>query len=175
MINVAQAKQNFLIIDNQFEDCGVAAQSYGTGLNHVLAGNTSNRTGGFFAIGLIYIHFQPGWQIQLLNNRIIEGNIYRAGTSRPVLSEEAAIGVHAYRSDGRPGTPPLARAIVVRGNRLEQDAHIEIKSAPSASPGVRDVIVEGNVVGASRIGLLIERGVDSTLVRNNVIERKLNR
>jgi Pectate lyase superfamily protein len=175
VITVAQAKENYLIIDNQFEDCGVAAQSYGTGLNHVIAGNTSNRTGGFFAIGLSYLHFQPGWQIQLLNNRIIEGNIYRAGLSRNVLSEESAIGIHAYRSEIRPGAPPLARAMVVRGNRLEQDAHIEIKGSSSVAPGVRDVIIEWNTIGASRIGLFIDQGVVSALERNNVIERRITK
>ena len=175
VITVAQAKQNYLIIDNQFEDCGIAAQSYGTGLNHVIAGNTSNRTGGFFAIGLTYAHFQPSWQVQLLNNRIIEGNIYRAGPSRSVLSEESAIGVHAYRIQLQSVSPPLARAIIVRGNRLEQDAHIEIKGSSSASPGVRDVVIEGNTIGASRIGLLIDHGVVSALERNNVIERRIGK
>lgn len=174
VITVTQARQNYLIIDNQFEDCGVAAQSFGTGLNHVLAGNTSNRTGGFFAIGLFYSHFQPSWQIQLLNNRIVEGNIYRAGPSRSVLSEEAAIGVHAYRSRLQSVAPPLARAIIARGNRLEQDAHIEIKGT-SAPPGVRDVVIEGNAIGASRIGVSIDQGVASVLERNNVIERRIGK
>lgn len=175
VITVTQARENYLIIDNQFEDCGVAAQSYGTGLNHVIADNTSNRTGGFFAIGLMYGHFQPSWQIQLLNNRIIEGNIYRAGPSRSVLSEESAIGVHAYRSDTRPGTPPLARAIVVRGNHLEQDAHIEIKGSLSVAPGIRDIVVEANTIGASRTGLWIDPGVVSVLERGNVVERRIGR
>jgi hypothetical protein len=173
VITVTQAKQNYLIIDNQFEDCGVAAQSFGTGLNHVIAGNTSNRTGGFFAIGLFYSHFQPSWQIQLLNNRIVEGNIYRAGPSRSILSEES--GVHAYRIQLQSVAPPLARAIIVRGNRLEQDAHIQIKGSSAASPGVRDVVIEGNTIGASRIGLSIDHGVASALERNNVIERKIGR
>lgn len=175
IITVVQARQNYLIVGNDFEDCGIAAQSYGTGLNHVIADNTSRRTGGFFAIGLFYAHFQPSWQAQLLNNRIIEGNIYRAGTSRSILSEESAIGVHAYRTDIRPGSPPLARAVIVRGNRLEQDAHIEIKGSLAAAPGVRDVIIEGNFIGASRIGLLIDHGVASALERNNLVERRIGR
>jgi hypothetical protein len=79
VITVAQMQQNYLIIDNMFEDTGVAAQTYGTALNHVFAGNRSVRTGGFFAIGGIYFHFQPGWQLQLLDNQIIEGNVYQAG------------------------------------------------------------------------------------------------
>lgn len=175
VVTVVQARQNYLIVGNEFEDCGVAAQSYGTGLNHVIADNVSRRTGGFFAIGLVYGHFQPSWQVQLLNNRIVEGNIYRAGTSRSALSEESAIGVHAYPTDLKPGSPPLARAIIVRGNRLEQDAHIEIKAALPTTPGVRDVVIENNVIGASRIGLSIDRSAASVLERGNVIAQRIGR
>ncbi|MBC9879332.1 hypothetical protein G8O24_18490 [Bradyrhizobium sp. INPA01-394B] len=174
-ITVVQARQNYLVVGNQFEDCGVAAQSYGTGLNHVIADNTSHRTGGFFAIGLFYNHFQPSWQVQLLNNRIVEGNIYRAGASRSVLSEESAIGVHAYRTDIKPGSPPLVRAIILRGNRLEQDAHIEIKGSLPNAHGVRDVVIEDNFIGASRVGLTIDDGVTSAIERRNVIERRIGR
>ena len=90
----------------------------------------------------------------------IEGNIYRAGLSRNVLSEESAIGVHAYQGEIRQGAPPLARAMVVRGNRLEQDAHIEIKGSSSVAPGVRDVIIEWNgqpVDNATTLRLMIGR------------------
>src|SRR6202030_1853143 len=74
LITVAQAQLNYLIIDNSFEDTGVAAQSFGTAVGHVIAGNRATRSSGFFAIGLAYGHFQPSWQVQLLDNRIIEGN-----------------------------------------------------------------------------------------------------
>src|SRR6202035_2676644 len=47
MITVAQMQQNYLIVDNLFQDAGVAAQSFGTALNHVFAGNRSVRTQGF--------------------------------------------------------------------------------------------------------------------------------
>lgn len=36
-ITITQAQQNYLIIDNDFEDTGVAAQTYGTALGHVIA------------------------------------------------------------------------------------------------------------------------------------------
>ncbi|PZA13619.1 hypothetical protein DNX69_04505 [Rhodopseudomonas palustris] len=175
IVDVTLARENFLIVGNRFEDCGVAAQSYGTGLNHVIADNISIRTGGFFAIGLVYSHVQPGWQIQLLDNHIVEGNIYRAGTSRAVLSEESAIGVHAYRIGAASSETVLTRAVIVRGNRLDEDAHLEIKSAPSIHPAVRDVVIEDNVVGASRIGIYIDRGVTAILQRNNLIERRIGK
>ncbi|HWM46460.1 MAG TPA: glycosyl hydrolase family 28-related protein [Xanthobacteraceae bacterium] len=173
-ITIAQAHQNYLIVENSFEDSGVAAQTYGIGLDHVIAGNTSTRTGGFFAIGLTYSHFQPNWHIQLLDNRIIEGNVFRIkGTT--AVSEEAAIGVHAYQAETRRGRPPLGHAIIVRGNRLEQDAHIELKGASAASPGLRDIIVEDNTMGASRTGLIVDAGVASWLGRRNVLERLIPR
>lgn len=175
VISITQMQQNYLVIDNQFEDSGVAAQSFGTALNHVFAGNRSTRTSGFFAIGLSYGHFQPSWQVQLLDNRIIEGNVYRAGPHREALSEEAAVGVHAYQSEQKPGAPPLTRAIIVRGNQLENDAHIEIKGFSTASPGVRDVVVESNVIGASRVGILADNGVAWWLNRRNVVKQRLTK
>jgi hypothetical protein len=174
-ISVAQAQQNYLIVENQFQDAGVAAQTFGTGLNHIFADNTSTRTSGFYAIGLFYAHFAASWQMQFLNNRITEGNVYRAGPHREAFSEEAAVGVHAYQTENKPGAPPLARAIVIRGNRLEQDAHIEIKGFSAASPGVRDVVIEANTIGASRVGIRVDSGVASWLNRRNIVKQRLTK
>ena len=174
-ITIAQAQQNYLIVGNSFEDTGVAAQSYGTGLGHVIAANRSTRSSGFAAFGMIYGHFQPGWQIQILDNHVIEGNVYRAGPERSVISNEATITVQANQTTREAGRPPLLQAVIVRGNRLDQDAHIEIKGFSTASPGVRDVVVEANTIGASRIGLLVDRGVALLLSRRNVEERRIAR
>jgi hypothetical protein len=175
LVTIVQAQLNYLIIDNTFEDTGVAAQSFGTAVGHVIAGNRSTRSSGFYAIGLSYGHFQPSWQVQLLDNRIIEGNVYRAGPPREALSEEAAVGVHAYQTETKPGGPPLARAIIIRGNQLEQDAHIELKGFSQASPGIRDVVVEANTIGASRVGLQVDGGVASLLQRRNLIKQRIGR
>lgn len=175
VITVAQAQQNYLVIGNSFEDTGVAAQSFGTAIGHVIAGNRATRSSGFFAVGLDYGHFQPSWQVQLLDNRIIEGNVYRAGPPREDLSEEAAVGILAYQAAKTPGAPPLARAIIIRGNRLEQDAHVEVKGFSPASPGVRDVVIEANTIGPSRIGLRVDAGVAYWLGRRNTIEPRITR
>jgi hypothetical protein len=171
VITVAQMQQNYLIIDNLFEDSGVAAQTYGTALNHVFAGNRSVRTGGFFLIGGLYFHFQAGWQLQLLDNQIIEGNVYQAGPDRQVSSGEAVVGIYGRQPDAKQGRPALLRAIVVRGNRLEQDSHIEIKGVSVASPGIRDIIVEANTIGASRVGLSMDRAIAGLVERRNIVNR----
>ena len=171
MVTIAPMRQNYLIVGNLIEDAGIGAQSFGIALNHVFAGNQSIRTSGFFAIGLDYLHFQPSWQVQFLDNRIVEGNVYRAGPQREALSREAAVGVLAFQATKQPDQPPLARAIIIRRNQLERDAHIEIKGYSPASPGVRDVIIEDNAIAASRVGLSVDKGVAWWLARRNEINR----
>ena len=172
-ITIVPAHQNYLIVDNSFEDTGVGAQIFGTGIGHVIAGNRSTRTSGFAAIGLIYGHFQPCWRIQILDNHIFEGNVYRAGPDRDVISNEALIFVRANQTAAGSGTPPLVQAVIVRGNRLDQDAHIQVEGFSAASPGVRDVVIEANSTGPSRTGLVIDRGVASWLARRNIEGRRI--
>lgn len=167
-VTIVQAQENYLVIGNSFEDTGVGAQSFGTAIGHVFADNRSNRTSGFAAIGLSYGHLQPSWRIQMLDNHIIEGNVYRAGPDRNVISNEAMIFIRANQTGNAPGRPPLVQSVVVRGNRLDQDAHIRIEGFSTASPGVRDVVVEANDIGPSRVGLAIDHGVASWLARRNV-------
>lgn len=174
-ITVVQAQQNYLIIDNFFEDTGVAAQSYGTALGHVIAGNRSNRTSGFAVFGLSYGHFQPSWRVQILDNQILEGNVYRAGPDRNVISNEAAIIVRGNQTVTEAGRPPLVQGVIVRGNRLEQDAHLDIRGFSASSPGVRDVVVEANTTGPSRVGMLIDRGVVAWLGRRNIEEQRIRK
>ncbi len=166
-ITIVQAHENYLVIGNSFEDTGVAAQSFGTAIGNVFAQNRSNRTSGFAAIGLSYGHFQPCWHAQFLDNHILEGNVYRAGPDSHVLSNEAMIFIRANQNAAVPGRPPLVWAVIVRGNRLDHDAHIRVEGFSAASPGVRDVIIEANDIGPSRVGLLVDRGVASVLTRNN--------
>ena len=167
-ITVVQAQQNYLVVDNAFEDTGVGAQSFGSAIGHVIAGNRSNRTSGFAAIGLSYGHLQPCWQVQILDNHILEGNVYRAGPDRNVFSNEASVFVRANQQATTAGQPPLVQAVIVRGNQLDQDAHIRIEGFSAASPGIRDIVVEANSIGPSRVGLVIDRGVASYLARRNV-------
>lgn len=171
VVTIVQMHQNYLVVGNTFEDVGVAAQFYGTGLNHVLAGNVSVRTGGFFSRGMFYHHFQPSWQIQMLDNRITEGNTYQSGPDRTTASGEALIAVQAVRPQTYMKQPPLVRAVIVRGNKMDDDSHIEVTGVSPVFPGVRDVVVEDNIIAASRVGLVIDRGVQWSTERRNIVKR----
>lgn len=169
VVSIVQMQRNYLIVGNRFEDTGVAAQTYGTAIDHVIADNVSTRTGGFFARSGIYFHFQPNWRIQLLGNRIVEGNVYQSGPDRQIASGEALVAVQAVRPGPKLDWPPQARAIVVRGNRLDDDAHVEVTGGPPGFPGARDVVIEQNTIAASRVGLVIDQGVQWWVERNNTV------
>ena len=85
--------RQWLILDNDFSDTGVAVQIYGASLEHIIAGNRSARTAGFHNFGMNYGGFQPSWFVQWLDNEILEGNIYHADHDNRCLSGEAHFGV----------------------------------------------------------------------------------
>lgn len=171
VITIVKAQLNYLIVDNLFEDTGPAVQVFGTALNHVIAGNRSVRSMGFLATGLYYDALQPCWQVQLLDNRIVEGSVYRAMSDRKDLAYEAAVMVQGLQPTNAPGRPPLVQSIIVRGNQLDEDAHIAVRGYSAPSPGVRDVVVEANRIGASRVGLVVDAGVAFHLARRNSVGR----
>jgi len=149
IVSISPLQRNYFVIENTFEDTGLAFQTYGTGLDHIVAGNVSRRTAGFFIYGSHYHHFQPDWHIQLIGNRLEGGNVYRAGQNHHTFSGNSVIAIYGDQEKDEPNQPPLAQAIVVRGNDLSDDNVIEIKGRSKLSPGVRDVIIEKNF-GAGR-------------------------
>jgi hypothetical protein len=157
VLTIAPIQQNYLFVDNTFTDTGVALQYYGTSINHVAAGNKSTRTGGFLNLGTWYHHYQPTWYCQFLGNEIQEGNVYRSGPNNATLSGEAIIGTLGLQRP--PNTAPLALASILRGNHLYSNAHLEVNGGNDpAAPGVRDVVVEKNVVENADVGLLMTAG-----------------
>jgi hypothetical protein len=166
VLTIAAIQQNYLFIENEFTDAGVALQYYGTSINHIAAGNKSTRTGGFFNMGIWYNHYQPSWYCQFLDNEILEGNVYRSGSNNSLLSGEAIIGTIGGQKP--PNTAPLALASILRRNHLHSNAHLEVSGGDNpAAPGVRDVVVEDNVVENAEVGLLMSAGAVKILERGN--------
>jgi hypothetical protein len=165
VLTITMLQQNYLFIDNEFSDAGVALQFYGTSVDHVVAGNKSTRTGGFFNSGRWYQHYQPSWYIQFLDNRIVEGNVYRSGSNNAVFSGEAVLGSMGYQRP--PNRAPLALGAVLRRNVLESNAHIEVSGVSAEAPGIRDVVIENNTVENADVGVTIDAGAVGVLMRGN--------
>lgn len=170
IVTVTGMQQNYLFVDNEFSDAGIALQYYGTSINHVASGNQSTRTVGFYNSGRWYRHYQPSWYCQFLDNQILEGNVYRGGANNALLSSEAFLGTLGLQKP--PNTTPLALAAIHRRNHLHSNAHLEITGGGNpAAPGTRDVIVENNIVENADVGLLIDAGVVGVLEHGNVFKQ----
>ena len=168
IITITMMQQNYIFTDNEFVDAGIGIQFYGTSVGHIMSGNKSTRTGGFLASGRWYRHYQPSWYCQFLDNEIIEGNTYRSGSNNAIQSGEAVIGVYGFQKE--PNTAPLSIGTVVRRNHLHSNSHIEVIGVSKKSPGIRDVIVENNIIENADRGIVIDEGSKDTLFRGNIFK-----
>ena len=56
---------------------------------------------------------------------------------------------------------------IVRQNRLQSNARVHVGGSGNELPSVRDVIVEGNSIAATDVGIQVDRATDRVLVRAN--------
>jgi hypothetical protein len=159
---IAWLLHHWLVLDNDFADVGIAIQFYGASIEHIAAGNRCVRSAGYHNFGMSYNGVQPSWFVQWLDNEINEGNIYRADHDQIRLSGDSHLGV--YGLIGAQWRLPITVGTVLRRNRLHNNASIVLGSeARSAKPVplgrtdplVTDVVVEGNTVEDSDLGVCI--------------------
>lgn len=166
VVTITPIQRNYLFIENQFQDAGVAIQFYGTSVNHVIAGNKATRAGSFYNSGRWYEHYQPSWFNQFFDNEIVDGNIYGVGPNNAIFSGDAVVGTYGVQK--APNQTPLSLGSVFRHNKLRGNAHIEVIGLDSKAPGVQDVIIENNTVENAAIGMKIDGGVRGLVARGNV-------
>jgi pectate lyase-like protein len=166
VVTITPLQRNYLFIENQFQDAGVAIQFYGTSVNHVVAGNKATRAGSFYSSGRWYQHYQPSWFNQFFDNEIVDGSIYRGGPNNATFSGEAVLGTYGLQR--APNPTPLSLGTVFRRNKLRGNAHIEVVGVDPRAPGVQDVIVENNTVENASVGLKIDGGVTGLVARRNI-------
>jgi uncharacterized protein YdeI (BOF family) len=91
----------------------------------------------------------------MLGNKLAGGSGYGARVNGPASIAVATTG----NNDRYSG--PLARAMVIRGNTLFDQAVISLDG------NVTDAIVEGNSISRSPQGIRINTGVTNAVIRNN--------
>ena len=156
MICITMHQGHYLVIGNDFADCG-PMQFFGTAVENVVAGNTGARMSGFRGIGLWYDGYQPNWFCEFRGNAITEGNYYHWASAADSLLE-----ITGYRHT--PYLGPMNLGAVVRGNRLEGNAHISVDG------DTRDAVVEGNRVAHAEQGVFVSRSATNVWVGANAFE-----
>lgn len=167
-----------LFINNDFTDAGVALQLYGNAIEHILAGNKSTRTAGFHNFGMNYSDgIQPNWYIQWLGNEIKEGNVYWGDHDNSRLSGEAHLGVYAFPPSDNWQTP-LTLGTILRGNKLDNNAHVMLGCEWSTPPNVarkgrhiRDVLVENTSITDADMGIYAFGVCEGLVLRGNQFTR----
>lgn len=162
--SITRAQQNYLLIGNDFSDASIAIQFYGISIGHIAAESTSARAGGFHLMGKEYFGVQPSWYCQFLDNTITEGNGMTGPWNNvpPVESHISAWGRETLRGKVIVEmTWPMARCAVIRGNRLQNNAHLELRGTLS------DAVVENNTVENADLGLRVEEKVKWAVIRAN--------
>jgi len=168
VITITMLHENYLFIGNRFEDAGIGLQYYGTTVNCIAAGNTATRAGGFYNSGRWYHGYQPSWRCQFLDNEILEGNCYRFGPDNATGAGLSFIG--SWGLQYGQNTAPLALCSVLRRNRLHNNAKIDLRGVSSTHPGLSHVLVEGNRVADSMVGIYMDGGCKDVLLRGNRFE-----
>ncbi|WP_115669930.1 hypothetical protein [Ciceribacter selenitireducens] len=149
-------QENFLIVDNAFEDVG-SAQIFGTGHGHVFSDNRSLRSSGFAAISLDCRHPQPNFYIQFLGNETLSAGFRRS-------AEIAAIGRQFKGNDTLP-----TFGLVIRDNRLRAASSIRVNGGSAAVPAVRGVLIEQNRIENTDTGIEVGPGVEELVLRDNAM------
>jgi hypothetical protein len=165
IVTIVPARTRHLYIDNYFSDVGIAVQLYGTALESYVVGNVSERSGGFVDWALWYHHVQASWGTQFLDNRILDGNVYRGGSNAATEAGDSILG--AFVAPWRHNRTPLIRGTIIRGNRLEGNAHIEINGRSTDFASVKDVIVEANSIEHADVGIVLHGLLEGVYQRKN--------
>ncbi|HEY3332271.1 MAG TPA: LamG-like jellyroll fold domain-containing protein [Capsulimonadaceae bacterium] len=167
IISITMLQRNYLFVGNSFTDAGVAIQMYGMAVGNIASGNTTARTDGYHNFGMNYHGVQPSWYIQWLDNRITDGTVYSGGHDQSVWMDEAHLAVQALDTRVTP-LAPVTLCAIVRGNKLDDSAHIEIGTGNHAEvPLTEEVVVEQNVVKNALYGLKVARMTAGVYSREN--------
>jgi hypothetical protein len=159
IVSIVPFRGRNIFVENRIEDAG-RLQLFGSAADVIVADNITSRADGLLAWGLI----QHGWgwhpifRCQFIGNTVTGGAGYGARVSGP-----PSIGVVTTGNDSR-YTGPLARAVVIRGNTLDDQAVITLDGT------VTDVVVEGNKVSGSPVGVGVGPEVTSTIVGENAFQ-----
>ena len=141
-ILITKTQRNYIISGNSFDEVGVSVQIFGTAYNHIIEGNTTRMGGGYVVVGLIYGGFQPSYSIQLLNNTIENGAHMSFDMDGAPLPAKARFGANASAST--PLSAPLVSSIVIRKNRLVQNAYFDLSDRTPGRNGIEFVLFDMN-------------------------------
>jgi hypothetical protein len=191
VVSVGPYRRDVVVHANESQDCNVGVQLWGGGFNYIIDGNTTTRSGGFWAASAEYNRpkphfiqaFLPCYFTQWLDNTVHHPMAY-AEQNTDSVTMWGMIGILTRDTVTTPDASILNFGNLFRGNQLSDGARIALTyfggkhrgeaetALKTARPPVGlDNVIEGNTISDSRVGIEIEPGYEGTLVRTNTMNR----
>jgi hypothetical protein len=173
IVGITWMRGRYLFVGNEAIDAGIAIQLYGVAFESIVAGNRSVRAGGFQSHAARYLGnynvpvtqgIQPQMFVQYLDNHVLEGSSYHMGQN-----QGSVVGLRAF-APTKDWQWPMALGFVFRRNRLDSHARLRFLTPGDGVALVEDVIVDGNAVKRSAVGVEIGRRSTRVLLNNNVFQ-----
>ncbi len=157
VINIGSFRRRFIYLGNTAFDSSCALQFYGSMIEGIFSENTTRRTGGYNADAMTG---ESNWYNQFFHNTIETGNAYR-GPRNEVPPIDAQLGLLAYGDGNGKQKYPLIRACVLRNNRLQCSAKINVMGS------VHDSLIESNHIAEADRGIVVSESARNIVLRNN--------
>lgn len=179
IVCVNQNVRDWLMVGNHFADA-TSVQIYGIGFNMLLAENVIERIGGagtaMYGVGFWHggddgRATEPEFFVQMLNNKIIEAKRFEfRDWHQPERMYSIGTGALGFNAGGRDPhwQYPFIISGIIRNNQIS-GGHIALSAGgrnPNA-PLIDDVIIEGNQLHKSHLGILIPKLTSGILLRGN--------
>ncbi|PTQ89772.1 pectate lyase-like protein [Agitococcus lubricus] len=139
-IIICPLQENYIIVNNTISDAAIGIQLYGTGLNHVVYGNTSIRTGGINLLGLWYGGYQSAWYTLVAHNAL-----YGSANTRKFNPTRTDLHTSNITVEARPRSTDelnLVYGIVIRNNQLYQNNGVSIIGSQNARKNMDAIFVD---------------------------------
>ena len=159
---------------NSAEDVSVLFQMWGALYDCTFDGNTVKRSQGMWGLG--------GWFVQWLGNSLDTAVTFHAGIGPSGRSPEggAEYGYIGFTIAGRLTELgrrfEYVRGVVFRGNRLSRGHRVLVtwrygpKQPPANAIVARDVVVDGNQIAHTPVGIELDANVEGAVVAGNRFE-----
>lgn len=183
--SIGPYRRDVVAYRNQSQDASVGVQLWGGGYNYIIDGNKTTRTSGFWGTSAEYNKpntrlqhtFLPIYFTQWLNNTITQPFSYTKQYDGD-FGMWGVLGLFTRDTLATPDAAVLNYGNLFRGNSISDHSRILLGYATGHRGAARgklnsrppiglDNVIEENNIRNAPLGIEIEPGYESTLIRNN--------
>jgi len=165
-------RRHAIIYDCDGSDTSAMAQLWGTYYDMIIDGCHARRDQGIWGLG--------GWFVQMRDNQLTSGLSFHPGIGPSGINPESNTP-YAYVGFVGPGllngTAPSLRGAILRNNKLSYNHRLALHAGYGTrseqtlrAPSMVDVVIDGNSIDHSAVGIQIDRNASGVFVSKNKMD-----